>query len=50
MEALGPANNGGDVADSPDRDSRANEGIRKFNETVTAASRSQDGDCVPTRE
>jgi ketosteroid isomerase-like protein len=42
MDALGPANNGGDLADSADRDSRAKEGIRKFNETVTAASRNQD--------
>jgi uncharacterized protein (TIGR02246 family) len=42
MDALDPANNGHDMAVSADRDSEAREGIRKFNETVTAASRNHD--------
>jgi uncharacterized protein (TIGR02246 family) len=42
MEALDPASNRSDVAVSADRDSLAKEGIRKFNEAVTAASRNRD--------
>jgi uncharacterized protein (TIGR02246 family) len=42
MDALDPANNRSDAAVSADRDSQGKEGIRKFNETVMAASRNQD--------
>ena len=39
METHEPANNQSDVAASMDRDNLAKEGIRKFNEIVTAAFR-----------
>ena len=42
MEAHGPVNNGSDATVSADRDMVAKEGIRKFNEAVTAAVRNQD--------
>jgi len=42
METHEPVNNQSDVAASADRDNLAKEGIRKFNETVTAAFRNQD--------
>jgi ketosteroid isomerase-like protein len=42
METHEPVNNHSDVAASADRDNLAKEGIRKFNETVTAAFRNQD--------
>jgi ketosteroid isomerase-like protein len=42
METHEPVNNHSDVAPSADRDNLAKEGIRKFNETVTAAFRNQD--------
>jgi uncharacterized protein (TIGR02246 family) len=42
MTALDPANDGRDVEVSADRDTLAKEGIREFNETVTAAFRNQD--------
>ena len=42
MEAHGPVNNGSDATVSADRDMAAKDGIRKFNEAVTAAVRNQD--------
>jgi uncharacterized protein (TIGR02246 family) len=42
MEAHGPVNNGSDATVLADRDMVAKEGIRKFNEAVTAAVRNQD--------
>ncbi len=42
MEAHGPVNNGSDATVSADRDMVAKDGIRKFNEAVTAAVRDQD--------
>jgi uncharacterized protein (TIGR02246 family) len=42
MEAHSPVNNGSHATVSADRDMVATEGIRKFNEAVTAAVRNQD--------
>ncbi|MDB5094681.1 MAG: hypothetical protein JWO85_2782 [Candidatus Eremiobacteraeota bacterium] len=42
METHEPVNNQGVAVPSADRDKLAKEGVRKFNETVTAAFRNQD--------